>query len=137
MKTKASEHKGLNNVSSVITSVNDMSSSKSAWYANRYARYRDNYEKAFFAHSNNAFFREAGKAVKCFLYAFIYYSFDKDYLVDEIIKGKFCRNDIVTLRCERVQNNQKHRSHDENQRPNDIRVCHSAKLFHILSFSIM
>ena len=88
MKTKASEHKGLNNVSSVITSVNDMSSSKSAWYANRYARYRDNYEKAFFAHSNNAFFREAGKAVKCFLYAFIYYSFDKDYLVDEIIKGK-------------------------------------------------
>lgn len=64
-----------------------MSSLKSAKFANSFSKYRDSYEKAYFAHSNSSFIRDAKRALDSFLYAFIYYSFDDDKLVNEIIKG--------------------------------------------------
>lgn len=65
-----------------------MSSLKSAKYASNYARYRDGYEKAYFAHSFSSFLRDAKKALESFLYSFVYYSFDDDQYVNRILKGR-------------------------------------------------
>ena len=65
-----------------------MASKKSAKYAKGYTQYRDSYEKAYFAHSYGTFIREAKHAVDSFLYAFIFYSFDDDLLVTDILKRR-------------------------------------------------
>lgn len=72
-----------------------MSSKKSAKYASSYTKYRQSYEKAYFAHSDGAFMLKAKDAVNYFLYAFIFYSFDDDELVINILKRKAAYGSIT------------------------------------------
>lgn len=74
-----------------------MSSSQSAKYANHYTKHRDGYEKAFFTRAYAVFLREANLAIESFLYAFVYYSFNDDQRVDEIIKGRRAASSAVAF----------------------------------------
>ena len=54
----------------------------------------------------------------------------------KILQSEFGGNDIVSLRRECIQNDQKHRRHNQNERPDDIGICHSSKLFHSIPFRL-
>ena len=72
-----------------------MPSKKSAKYAKDYSRYREDYEKAYFAQSYKLFLVSARNAINSFLYSFIYYSFDDDQYVVDIFRKKIEFHSIV------------------------------------------